>query len=963
MAHVLRPLCVLLLLLLALFTNYRAIAEPTLLRNHILNIRDNIGKDTIKDIWLNQYKSAVKNVDPSLLRAKKRGRRSGIKVRLQHGNTQLPLPGFILLNAQSILPKIDELFALVKHKSMDKLTQMICITETWLSDKISHSQTALDGYAQFRNDRNVALTGKTIGGGLLVYIDETWSKNNEIIFDHAENSLEMLTIKCRPKWLPREFQSVIIISCYCPFTGNAKLASVARETGNTIISHVSKIEDDYPNSAIMLMGDFNQQPLYMPSHYRQIVTKPTRNNKIIDKCYINVKNSYNYCKQLGKLGSSDHNIMQLLPSYQHKAKRQPVITTKRDYSDEHVQKLQDCLAATEWSQFIDIDDHIDDQIDTFNGYIEFCTDMHIPITTHKWYANNKPWVTEDILDLVKQKHHAYTSGNLKLSNVLKKRIEREIARSKRKYTQNISEHLAKEPSNAWNDIKKLGGLANNDKQTNQPINADPDELNKFFTRFEKSTPPTRETPPPPSAPSSTLKIQEDEVRVLLKKLDGRKGPGPDKLIPKILKLCADQLAPIITRLFSSSVQQQTTPTIWKTAIIKPLPKIAKPTCNKDFRPIAITSCLSKLLEKLIKRYVTSVTPLDDYQFAYTPRRSCQDAVLCLLTHVSEFIDRRDYHHARCLFLDFSSAFNTINVDILMQRLTHLDIYVYNWIYSFLTARPQFTSTNKLSSKLITYTGTPQGTVLSPVLFSIYTEFICASFPNTVVIKYADDTVIVGLISDHADFLNYQAEITKIQQLCTANDLLLNPTKTHEMLFSSKREKPLVQPVLIDGTAISFSDSVVYLGVTIDNGLKFSEQAVKASNKARQKIYLVKRFMKYGASPTLTKQLFNSFIESYLFYCVLAFYQHLDKPAKTTLMRPHDIFINLGMHHPTFISVFNQRATNFMLSIYHDESHFIHRFLHRMPSGRLRGYRHRCSIGRDCFLRHFILFINKTIFQR
>ena len=121
-------------------------------------------------------------------------------------------------------------------------------------------------------------------------------------------------------------------------------------------------------------------------------------------------------------------------------------------------------------------------------------------------------------------------------------------------------------------------------------------------------------------------------------------------------------------------------------------------------------------------------------------------------------------------------------------------------------------------------------MLSPVVFSIYTEFLCAIFSNTVVIKYADDTVIVGLISDHADFLNYQTEIARIQQLCTANDLLLNPTKTHEMLFSTKHEKPVVPQIIIDGTSIPFSDSVVYLGVTIDNACKQLRQATKPARR-------------------------------------------------------------------------------------------------------------------------------------
>lgn len=65
-----------------------------------------------------------------------------------------------------------------------------------------------------------------------------------------------------------------------------------------------------------------------------------------------------------------------------------------------------------------------------------------------------------------------------------KRIKKEIAKSKRKYTENISEHVAKETSNAWSDFKKLGGPANNDKQISQPIDVDPVELNQFVARFK-----------------------------------------------------------------------------------------------------------------------------------------------------------------------------------------------------------------------------------------------------------------------------------------------------------------------------------------------------------------------------------------------------------------------------------------------------------------------------------------------
>ena len=246
-------------------------------------------------------------------------------------------------------------------------------------------------------------------------------------------------------------------------------------------------------------------------------------------------------------------------------------------------------------------------------------------------------------------------------------------------------------------------------------NFTPDELNTFFTRFEKphsNNPLTydilTETAPP-------FEISEDSVLKQMKSLNPRKGAGPDGIIPKVMKLCCYPLAPAITRLFNSSISAKTTPTLWKSAIIKPLPKVKNPQELKQYRSIALTSCLCKIMERLIKQYVISHTPLDSHQFAYRSDRSTQDAILCLTTTVTTFIDKLATNYARCLFLDFSSAFNTINVSSLISQLQHLDSAVTEWISSFLSDRVQRTIVDgNLSRPIKTNTGTPQGSVF--VLF-------------------------------------------------------------------------------------------------------------------------------------------------------------------------------------------------------------------------------------------------------
>jgi len=364
--------------------------------------------------------------------------------------------------------------------------------------------------------------------------------------------------------------------------------------------------------------------------------------------------------------------------------------------------------------------------------------------------------------------------------------------------------------------KKISGLPASNSQSQPEINFQPDDLNHFFSKFEKPDvqPPTI-ADNNPSAP--LFEIEEETVRKELKRLNSRKGAGPDGLIPKVIKLCADQLAPVITRLFNISIDSEQTPQRWKSAIIKPLPKADKPDSLKHFRPIALTSCLCKTMERLLKTYITTHTPLDKHQFAYRAKRSTQDAVLCLITTITNFIDQHSSHYARCLFLDFSSAFNTINVNHLVTGLKHLDSRVTNWISSFLTGRTQRTMVNNsLSKPITTNTGTPQGSVLSPLLFSVYTDRIRSEESNVTILKYADDTCIIGCVSSDNHLSNYFNEISRIASLCHDLDLVLNPSKTQEMLFSTKRDKPHSPCLELGGVNIDFCETVKYLGILIDH---------------------------------------------------------------------------------------------------------------------------------------------------
>ena len=141
-----------------------------------------------------------------------------------------------------------------------------------------------------------------------------------------------------------------------------------------------------------------------------------------------------------------------------------------------------------------------------------------------------------------------------------------------------------------------------------------------------------------------------------------------------------------------------------------------------------------------------------------------------------------------------------------------------------------------------------------------------------IIKYADDTVLLGFISDHvADNDSYFKQVDFLTTLCAESDLLLNSTKTHEMIFTTKREKPDVPILTIDGNAISISDEVKYLGLTIDSNLRFDKQADFVISKAKQRMYVLRKFYALGAESkliTTTVQKFYRIQDFTLYYTVL-----------------------------------------------------------------------------------------------
>ena len=268
----------------------------------------------------------------------------------------------------------------------------------------------------------------------------------------------------------------------------------------------------------------------------------------------------------------------------------------------------------------------------------------------------------------------------------------------------------------------------------------------------------------------------------------------------------------------------------------------------------------KSLERILLQYLVSLTKekLDPCQFAYKKGCGTEDAVATLVHLITKHLDQSKDNYARVLFLDFSSAFNTIQSDILVSKMVQLELnpYLIHWYACFLTNRVQRVKVNRtLSSALTTNVGALQGCVSSAVLFTLYTDSCrteeCLSEgrskgPDQYILKYSDDTVLISLLNSFSDPGLHQQRVNKVVEWSDNNALIINTKKTEEIVFGAPLEI-CKSPITIHSEQIDQVCSYTYLGVVIDHLLSWKDQIESVCKKTKQRIYFLRRLRSFGAS--------------------------------------------------------------------------------------------------------------------
>ena len=706
---------------------------------------------------------------------------------------------------------------------------------------------------------------------MCAYINNKWCHENNvnIISRSCSPNLEILSLKIRPFYLPREFPSIILNVVYIPPDANYSTAT------DTITEAVHEQLTKSPESAVYITGDFNQCSLDSDLYkFCQYVNVNTRNDTILDLFYCNVKSAYS-CSALAPLGNSDHNMLLFRPNYK------PVLKTKRiekktvsvlDLESENA--LRVCLADTDWDVFTSECDSVSELCDNVSGYVRFCEQL---VTVKKdivIYPNSKPWVNKDIKDLLSNKQKAFKDKETDSVKEIDKSIKKSVWAAKMKYKEKLEDCFKSNDSKeTWSCLKTITGYSDKKAVYVENVNIPYlNDMNSFFARFEdKDGSGVSGSVSDTTTTDERVVIEAWEVKNVFDRVNARKACGPDGIKPKVLRMCSAQLCYIYAFIMNWTLNEHTIPTAWKCSEIIPIPKRPITVLN-DYRPVALTSVVMKCMEKLILKRIKPFFNViqDPFQFAYRSGRSVEDAIVLFLDNVYEHLDKQR-KFCRILFVDFSSAFNTINPSILIDRLKSMGInsHLIAWIFDFLTNRTQYVKfQNIVSNIIVTNTGSPQGCVLSPVLFTIYTNECQINEPNIKLIKFADDSCLEGLISNANDEIVYKNSIDHFTSWCEENKLLLNTDKTKELIIDFRIKKDPIDPVFIKNKQIDQVDSYKYLGITIDNKLNWDLQATSVFKKVNKRMYFLRKLGSFKVDSTLLSLFYNSVIQSIISFCVI-----------------------------------------------------------------------------------------------
>ena len=343
-----------------------------------------------------------------------------------------------------------------------------------------------------------------------------------------------------------------------------------------------------------------------------------------------------------------------------------------------------------------------------------------------------------------------------------------------------------------------------------------------------------------------------EVEQLLGALNPCKAPGFDDIPTRLLKTTARELSPSLSRLFNESFRRGEQPQDWRDATVSPLYKKAERSLVTNYRPISLLSVISKVQERIVHKrlykHVTPFLPVDQSGF-----RANDSTELQLARLVHEVSESRDKGlSATACFFDLSKAFDRVWHAGLLKKLQHLGLKdtALQWMVNYLTHRRQRVRVGDAFSEWQAIpAGVPQGSVLGPLLFLIYTIDLpsACTNSNTKCSQFADDTALIATHQSRlTSELSLQSAVSAAATWLRRWHLLVNASKTVTLSFTPNHQLNIT----LNGTPLKQVNEHRHLGIILQNNLQWNSHVTHIINKSKKLLHQLRKTRGQLNTPSL-----------------------------------------------------------------------------------------------------------------